>query len=98
VCVCVWNERIFAGVAAECASARRETDVMWWRQWCCKDNGLCCRSGRSFSRACLMEGQTNAYYHFIDVERNGCTYTVEIYKSVYHNSVYIYLYTNEVWI
>jgi hypothetical protein len=28
VCVCVWNERIFAGVAAECASARRETDVM----------------------------------------------------------------------
>jgi hypothetical protein len=28
VCVCVWNERIFAGAAAECASARRETDVM----------------------------------------------------------------------
>jgi len=26
--MCVWNERIFAGAAAECASARRETDVM----------------------------------------------------------------------
>lgn len=28
VCVCVWNERISADAAAECASARRETDVM----------------------------------------------------------------------
>jgi hypothetical protein len=28
MCVCTWNERILVGAAAECASARRETDVM----------------------------------------------------------------------
>ncbi len=61
--------------------ARRKTDVMWWRRWCCRDNRLCCLSGRSFACACGFEGQTIVYYHYIHVER-------ETDEPGYHSYIY----------
>ena len=53
VCVCVERENFWRRCSRARALAKgSRCDVMWWRRYYSKDNGLCCLSGRPFVCFC----------------------------------------------